>query len=46
MAQLPFAKKPFIKKFVSDPNRAKIIFINDNIKAPTIMIIDDEKNNL
>lgn len=26
--------------------KAKMIFINDQIKAPNIMIIDDEKNNL
>lgn len=26
--------------------KAKMIYVNDQIKAPNIMIIDDEKNNL
>ena len=26
--------------------KAKIVYVNDQIKAPTIMIIDDEKKNL
>jgi hypothetical protein len=42
----PFVKKPYEKKFASDANRVRIIFINDNIKAPNMMVIDDEKNNL
>ncbi|MFZ2151020.1 MAG: translation initiation factor IF-3 [Candidatus Absconditicoccaceae bacterium] len=51
MAQAPFVRKPFVKKpyekkFASDANRVRIIFINDNIKAPNMMVIDDEKNNL
>lgn len=31
---------------VSGAFRAKVIYVNDQIKAPNIMIIDDEKNNL
>lgn len=46
MPQAPFIKKPYEKKINSDYNRARIVFINENIKAPSIMIIDDEKNNL
>lgn len=26
--------------------KAKMIYVNDQIKAPSIMVIDDEKNNL
>ena len=26
--------------------KAKMIYVNDQIKAPGVMIIDDEKNNL
>ena len=26
--------------------KAKVIYVNDQIKAPSVMIIDDEKNNL
>ena len=26
--------------------KAKMIYVNDQIKAPSVMIIDDEKNNL
>ena len=32
--------------FDSQNPKAKIIYVNDQIKAPTIMIIDDEKKNL
>lgn len=46
MAWTPFIKKPYEKSFSSDSNRARMVFINDNIKAPNMMIIDDEKNNL
>jgi hypothetical protein len=56
MPQAPFVKKPFVKttfvkkpyekKFASDSNRARMVFINDNIKAASMMIIDDEKTNL
>jgi len=42
----PFVKKPYEKKFASDANRVRMVFINDNIKAPSMMVIDDEKNNL
>jgi len=30
----------------SQNSKAKIVYVNDQIKAPTIMIIDDEKKNL
>ena len=30
----------------SQNQKAKIVYVNDQIKAPTIMIIDDEKKNL
>ena len=45
MAWAPFIKKPYVKNF-SNESRARVVFINENIKAPNIMIIDDEKNNL
>jgi len=45
MAWAPFIKKPYVKNF-SNENRARVVFINENIKAPNIMVIDDEKNNL
>jgi len=46
MAWAPFIKKPYEKKFASNANRVRMVFINENIKAPNMMIIDDEKNNL
>ena len=44
-------KKEFSGQNKSEKNmagnfKAKMIFINDQIKAPNIMIIDDDKNNL
>jgi translation initiation factor IF-3 len=32
-------------KFVDNP-KAKVIYVNDQIKAPKIIIIDDEKKNM
>lgn len=26
--------------------KAKMVYVNDQIKAPSVMVIDDEKNNL
>lgn len=34
------------ERSASDQFRAKMIYINDQIKAPNIMIINDEKQNL
>jgi len=33
-------QKPFVKR------NDRMVYTNQNIKAPTIMIVDEEKNNL
>ncbi|MDR0282687.1 MAG: hypothetical protein LBI53_05330 [Candidatus Peribacteria bacterium] len=49
-----YEKKPFSsgntqsrnQSFHDSNPKAKMVYVNDQIKAPTIMIIDDEKQNL
>ena len=49
-----YEKKPFSsgntqsrsQSFHDSNPKAKMVYINDQIKAPTIMVIDDEKQNL
>ncbi len=49
-----YEKKPFSSGNTQSRNhsfhdsnpKAKMVYVNDQIKAPTIMIIDDEKQNL
>jgi hypothetical protein len=41
-----FVRKPIDRSAHSQDRRVPMVFVNENIKAPTIIIIDEEGNNV